>query len=453
MAALAELNPEIAAGIIDSSKGGVDLVLRVREALDAGSVVGLMVDRARAGRAHRRREFSRRHRALSRRPLAAGVRTQGAGGDGVRRVARRRSLRGSRRDARVEEVELPRANRDAALHARGAGLRGPAGHAGARARPTIGSTSSTSGRHETACDRFVHRDQRGRPRPRRAHRGAARRNAPGSPQQTLRGRRAGVLDRRGRGARVGARCRARSRPSTAATTGWRNCALGAGRLSRRGRRGARAYGARRIGVFIGTSTSGVRHTELAYRERGRARENLPDWFDYRTTQNTYSIADFARARLGLDGPRVGGFRRLRIERQGVRLGGARASRPDSATRPWSGGVDSLCLTTLYGFNSLQLVSPEICRPADAGAQGACRSARRAASRCSTPRAGAAARPRASAAANPATRTTCRSRARTARSRRSRCARALGELPTGARRATSTCTARRRPPTTRPRMRR
>jgi len=29
-----------------------------------------------------------------------------------------------------------------------------------------------------------------------------------------------------------------------------------------------------------------------------------------------------------------------------------------------GGVDSLCLTTLYGFNSLQLVSAEPCRPAD-----------------------------------------------------------------------------------------
>ncbi|MGH8457262.1 MAG: beta-ketoacyl synthase N-terminal-like domain-containing protein, partial [Stenotrophobium sp.] len=34
-----------------------------------------------------------------------------------------------------------------------------------------------------------------------------------------------------------------------------------------------------------------------------------------------------------------------------------------------GGVDSLCLTTLYGFNSLQLVSPEICRPADAARRG------------------------------------------------------------------------------------
>ena len=49
MAALAELNPDIAAGIIDSSQGGVDLALRVREAVDAGAVVGIMVDRARAG--------------------------------------------------------------------------------------------------------------------------------------------------------------------------------------------------------------------------------------------------------------------------------------------------------------------------------------------------------------------------------------------------------------------
>jgi len=60
------------------------------------------------------------------------------------------------------------------------------------------------------------------------------------------------------------------------------------------------HGARRIGVFIGTSTSGVRQTEIAYRERGAA-EFLPDWFDYRTTQNTYSIADYTRARLGLEG--------------------------------------------------------------------------------------------------------------------------------------------------------
>jgi 3-oxoacyl-[acyl-carrier-protein] synthase-1 len=34
-----------------------------------------------------------------------------------------------------------------------------------------------------------------------------------------------------------------------------------------------------------------------------------------------------------------------------------------------GGVDSLCLTTLYGFASLQLTSPDPCRPYDAARNG------------------------------------------------------------------------------------
>jgi 3-oxoacyl-[acyl-carrier-protein] synthase-1 len=34
-----------------------------------------------------------------------------------------------------------------------------------------------------------------------------------------------------------------------------------------------------------------------------------------------------------------------------------------------GGVDTLCLTTLYGFNSLELLSGEPCRPYDAGRAG------------------------------------------------------------------------------------
>src|SRR5260221_8777049 len=34
-----------------------------------------------------------------------------------------------------------------------------------------------------------------------------------------------------------------------------------------------------------------------------------------------------------------------------------------------GGVDTLCLTTLYGFNSLQLLSAQPCRPYDAHRDG------------------------------------------------------------------------------------
>jgi 3-oxoacyl-[acyl-carrier-protein] synthase-1 len=36
---------------------------------------------------------------------------------------------------------------------------------------------------------------------------------------------------------------------------------------------------------------------------------------------------------------------------------------------WWGGVDSLCFTTLHGFASLELTSPEPCRPYDAARSG------------------------------------------------------------------------------------
>jgi 3-oxoacyl-[acyl-carrier-protein] synthase-1 len=134
--------------------------------------------------------------------------------------------------------------------------------------------------------------------------------------------------------------------------------------------GARArYGADRIGVFIGTSTSGVRHTELAYRERAGANSaGLPDWFDYRTTQSTYSIADYVRSRAGLRGVSAAVSAACASSAK-VFASAARAIEAGHCDAALVGGVDSLCLTTLYGFNALQLVSNEICRPADAARKG------------------------------------------------------------------------------------
>jgi predicted LPLAT superfamily acyltransferase len=116
MAALAELNPGIAAGIIDSSKGGVDLVLRVREALDAGAVVGLMVDRARAGERTVAVNFLGDTARFPASPwlLAASLKVPVMTVFGLWRG-------GDRYEAHVEmlteSVDLPRANRDAALQA------------------------------------------------------------------------------------------------------------------------------------------------------------------------------------------------------------------------------------------------------------------------------------------------------------------------------------------------
>ncbi len=127
------------------------------------------------------------------------------------------------------------------------------------------------------------------------------------------------------------------------------------------------WGARRIGVFLGTSTSGLLQTELAYRRR-TADGALPADFRYGPTQNTFSVADFVARALGLDGPAwvvsTACSSSAKVFGNAARL--IEAGLIDAAL---VGGVDSLCLTTLYGFNSLELLSSEICRPWDASRNG------------------------------------------------------------------------------------
>ena len=128
------------------------------------------------------------------------------------------------------------------------------------------------------------------------------------------------------------------------------------------------YGADRVGVFIGTSTAGIRQTERAYAARSDASSALSADFDYRRTHNTYSIADFLRLELGLTGPALAISTACSSSAK-VFASAARAIRSGICDAAVVGGVDSLCLTTLYGFNALQLISPEACRPADAARVG------------------------------------------------------------------------------------
>ncbi|HZF15163.1 MAG TPA: beta-ketoacyl-[acyl-carrier-protein] synthase family protein [Steroidobacteraceae bacterium] len=128
------------------------------------------------------------------------------------------------------------------------------------------------------------------------------------------------------------------------------------------------YGPRRLGIFMGTSTAGILEAELAYRARDRERNILPAGFDHARTSCTYSIGGFARAALGLEG--VSAVISTACSSSAKVFASARraiaAGFCDAAV---VGGVDSLCLTTLHGFNSLQLVSRDACRPADAGRNG------------------------------------------------------------------------------------
>lgn len=128
------------------------------------------------------------------------------------------------------------------------------------------------------------------------------------------------------------------------------------------------YGAARIGVFVGTSTSGLLQAELAYRRRDPGTGALPQDFCYAETQNTYSLAGFVRAYLGLQGPAL--VVSSACSSTAKVFGNAQrmiaAGICDAAV---VGGVDTLCLTTLYGFNSLGLVSDAPCRPYDAERNG------------------------------------------------------------------------------------
>jgi 3-oxoacyl-[acyl-carrier-protein] synthase I len=131
---------------------------------------------------------------------------------------------------------------------------------------------------------------------------------------------------------------------------------------------AARHGQGRIGVFLGTSTSGILETELAYRHRDPASGALPSGFRYFGAHNTFSLAAFVQRALQLTGPAVvlssacsSSAKVFASARRAIEAGVIEAA--------VVGGVDSLCLTTLYGFHSLQLVSRTPCRPFDAARDG------------------------------------------------------------------------------------
>ena len=127
------------------------------------------------------------------------------------------------------------------------------------------------------------------------------------------------------------------------------------------------YGAGRIAVVLGTSTSGILSTEQAY--AGRAVSGaLPSDYDYAHTHDMYSLARFVRAALDLRGPALvistacaSSATSFVDARQLIDSGVC-----DAAV---VGGADSLCRMTLHGFASLELIAPGPCRPCDAERDG------------------------------------------------------------------------------------
>src|SRR4030081_516766 len=134
------------------------------------------------------------------------------------------------------------------------------------------------------------------------------------------------------------------------------------------KRAASRYGRERVGVFLGTSTSGILETELASRQRDPVSGALPAHFRYRGAHNSFSLAAFAQQALQLSGPAVVISCACSSSAK-VFASARRAIEARLIDAAVVGGVDSLCLTTLYGFHSLQLVSRLPCRPFDVARDG------------------------------------------------------------------------------------
>ena len=122
-----------------------------------------------------------------------------------------------------------------------------------------------------------------------------------------------------------------------------------------------AYGRARVGIFLGTSTSGIAAAEDAYTRRDPVSDSLPTDFHYETTQNCFSLTDFCRRYLDIDGPALTISTACSSSAK-VFAAASRYLQAGLCDAAIVGGVDSLCLTTVYGFHSLALISPTACAP-------------------------------------------------------------------------------------------
>jgi 3-oxoacyl-[acyl-carrier-protein] synthase-1 len=127
------------------------------------------------------------------------------------------------------------------------------------------------------------------------------------------------------------------------------------------------YGADRIAVVLGTSTSGVLSCEDAYAGRD-ASGALPPSFEYAHTHDMFSAARYVRTALRLRGPALVVSTACASSARSV-LDAGHLIRTGLCDAAVVGGADTLCRLTLRGFASLELISPEPCRPCDAHRSG------------------------------------------------------------------------------------
>ncbi|WP_198651619.1 beta-ketoacyl-[acyl-carrier-protein] synthase family protein [Dyella sp. C11] len=127
------------------------------------------------------------------------------------------------------------------------------------------------------------------------------------------------------------------------------------------------YGASRVALVLGTSTASIGATEEGYRhldDEGR----MPPELRRPPVHAPHSLAGFVAEALGLEGPCLTVSTACSSSAK-VFANAERLIRLGLADAAVVGGVDTLCDSVLFGFNALELVSPEPCRPFDQARHG------------------------------------------------------------------------------------
>ena len=126
------------------------------------------------------------------------------------------------------------------------------------------------------------------------------------------------------------------------------------------------HGADRVALVVGTSTASIGATEAAY--RGLEDGHFPARLRHPFLHTPHSLGLFLEALLGTRGPcltvATACSSSAKVFAQAERL--IRLRQADAAILA---GVDTLCGSVLFGFNALELVAPEPCRPFDATRRG------------------------------------------------------------------------------------
>ena len=123
----------------------------------------------------------------------------------------------------------------------------------------------------------------------------------------------------------------------------------------------------RMGLAMATSTSSIDRTELGFHHLDASGRFEPT-FRQPLTHNPHGPGEYVAARLGIDGPCLTSSAACASSAK-VFATAKRWLELDLVDAVVVGGADSLCLSIVYGFHSLQLVSPEPCRPFSPDRQG------------------------------------------------------------------------------------